>query len=228
MRDLVEFIIVIAGAIRPGLRSMLSRRNRRITLAVLVGGFTIAGANWIAMSMSPGESFMGLGDQGASGAVIAPVYGGIVTGLLAGFGKRPLYADAKAGTLAAFAGVTLLLVWAGIARATGDLPDGGIGFEKFGPISGAMFVLLIGSAYMFLTFPVAFVVIFTTRSFVPNNRHRYGWVSDDDDNPGLALVTPGPVNQGSLASASTARSRFRSTPPRYSSVPRRFMDAEAE
>ena len=224
MVELIESPVHAARGLDRGLRLAISPRNRRITIAVITGAFTIAVANWIAMSQAPGESTFGLGGSGFSGAVLAPLYGGLVTGLIAGFSRRPLHADAKAGTLTAFAGVALLLIWASIARVTGDLPAGGAGFEKFGPISGLMFVLVIGFANSFFSFPAAFVVMFVSRSFVPENKHRYGWVSDDDDNPGVALLTPGPVNQPDLSHASTARSRFRSDEPRYSKIPRRFID----
>ncbi len=229
MRDLVElFGLAITGTWN-GLQQTVTPRNRRITLAVLLGGLTIAVANWVAMSQPAGESVFGLGDQGAAGSVFAPVYGGIVTGLVSGFSRRPLYADAKAGTFVAFVGMALLLIWTGVARANGNLPDGGIGFERFGPVSGFMFVLVIGSANAFLTFPTAFIVTFVSRSFMPNNRHRYGWLSGDDDNPGIALVTPGPArDQGDLSGLSTAVSRFSQSPPRYSKIPRRFLDVEPE
>ncbi len=229
MRELVELIaLAIVGTVN-GLKSAVSAHNRRITAAVLIGGFTTAGANWLAMSQPVGESVIGLGPQGASGAVFAPVYGGIITGLIAGFNKRPLYADGRAGTFAGFAGMAMLLIWVGIARATGELPDGGAGFERFGPISGIMFVLVVGSANMFFTFPTAFLVMFATRSVVPNNRHRYGWLNADGDNPGIALVTPGPQGkQSDLLRHSTAFSRFSQTPPRFSKIPRRFLDVERE
>lgn len=229
MRELVELIALAIKATAVGLRSSVSPRNRRITLAVLVGGMTIAGANWVAMSQPMGESLLGLGPQGAAGAVFAPVYGGIVTGLIAGFSRRPLYADARAGTFAAFVGMAMLLAWTGVARANGTLPDGGAGFERFGPISGTMFVLVVGSANVFVTFPTAFVVMFASRSFVPNNRHRYGWLSADEDNPGLVYVTPGPRRyQPDLSRSSTAYSRFNQSPPRFSKIPSRFLDVEPE
>ncbi len=228
MRQLVELIpLTISGAIT-GLRLSLTRHNRRITLAVLAGGLTIAVANWIAMYQADGESFMGLGPGGTAGTILAPIYGGVVTGAIAGFSRRPLHADAKAGTFAAFLGTAMLLIWTGIARANGDLPDGGAGFEKFGPFSGTMFVLIVGSANMFLTFPSAFIVMFVSRSFLRDNKHRYGWVSDDEENPGLVYVTPGPRDQADLSRASTAYSRFNQSQPRFSKIPRRFLDAKPE
>lgn len=228
LREIVELIArAVAGSFK-GARNAVSAHNRRITAAILIGGFTIAGANWLAMSQPVGKSFLGLEQQGAA-VVFAPVYGGIVAGLIAGFSKRPLYADGKVGTFAAFAGIAMLLVWTAIARATGDLPDGGAGFERFGPISGILFVLVIGSANVFITFPTAFVVMFASRSVVPNNRHRYGWLLADEENPGIAYVTPGPQgNQPDLSRHSTAVSRFNQAPPRYSKIPKRFLDLGPE
>lgn len=229
MRLIVELIArAITGTLK-GIRLAVSRRNRRITAAVFIGGFTIAAANWVAMSQPVGESILGLGPRGASGAFFAPVYGGIVTGLVAGFSRRPLYADAKAGTFAGFAGIVMLAIWIAIARSNGNLPAGGEGFERFGAVSGIMFVLVIGSANVFITFPTAFVVMFASRSIMPNNRHRYGWLHSDEENPGIAYVTPGPKgDQGDLSHRSTAFSRFNHAAPRFSQVPRRFIDVEPE
>ena len=57
----------------------------------------------------------------------------------------------------------------------------------------------------------------------------YGWQSDDDENPGIAFVAPGPGRQQpDLRSKSTAFSRFNDAPPRFSKIPRRFVDAEPE
>lgn len=229
MRDLVSLILQTFQAAVTGLRTALAPGNRRLTAAVVLGGATIAAANWFAMSKPPGESVAGLGPDSAAGALFAPMYGGIVAGLVAGFSKRPLYADGRVGTLAAFAGMAMLLVWVGVVRLTGDLPESGLGFTRFGPISGAMFVLVIGAANTFITFPTAFLVIFASRSVVPNNKHRYGWLQDDDDNPGLHYVTPGPTEpQGDLRRHSTAYSRFKEAPPRFSKIPRRFIDGRRE
>jgi len=229
MGELILLVRIAFEAAIDGTRRASSRRNRRISFAVLAGGLTIAVANWIAMSQPAGAGMIGLGTTGSAGTVVAPLYGGIVTGLIAGFNRRPLYADGKAGTLAAFVGIGILLAWVSIARVMGNLPEGGIGFERLGPISGIAFVLVIGFMNSFFAFPAAFVVMFVSRSFVPNNRHRYGWVSEDPDNPGLAFVTPGPgPDQPDLSRHSTAVSRFRREPTRYSKIPRRFLDDEAE
>lgn len=229
MRDLIRIIPLSIVGLVNGVRIALRPRNRQVTAAVLIGGFTIAGANWLAMSQGQGESVAGLGPESAAGAVLAPAYGGVVAGLIAGFSKRPIYADGRVGTFAAFAGMAMLLVWVGIARLTGDLPESGEGFLRFGPFSGIMFVLIIGMANAFITFPTAFLVMFATRSMVPNNKHRYGWLTDDEDNPGLVYVTPGPNKpQGDLSRHSTAYSRFRQEPPTFSRIPRRFRDMDGE
>lgn len=229
MGELVQIVREIATASVNGVRAALSARNRRVTAAVLTGGATIAAANWIAMSQSAGESVLGLGPGSAAGAVFAPMYGGVVTGLVAGLSRRPVYADGRAGTFAAFAGMAMLLIWIGVVRITGDLPDEGAGFGRFGPISGVMFVLVIGAANVFITFPTAFLVIFTSRSLIPNNKHRYGWLAEDPENPGISYVTPGPSEeQPDLRSKSTAYSRFSEDNPRFSKIPRRFLDAEPE
>ena len=201
-------------------------RNRRITLAIIAGALTIAAANWLAMVRPAGESILGLGSDSASGAFYAPLYGGLVTGAIAGFSRRPLHADGRAGTYAAFLGMLFLLIWVGFIRVTGELPDGSTGFNRFGPFSGAMFVLIIGSANVLITFPIAFMVTFLSRAIIPNNRNRYGWLVDDDYDPALDYVTPGPTQQKDLTSSSTARSRFQSAPPRYSRIPARFRDSE--
>ncbi len=229
MRELLQLISLTLRSAIFGFRTAIAPGNRRITAAVLIGGATIAAANWLAMTQGPGDSVAGLGPDSAAGAIFAPMYGGIVAGLIAGFSKRPVFADGRVGTLAAFAGMAMLLVWVGIARLTGDLPESGVGFNRFGPFSGVMFVLIIGSANTFITFPTAFLVMFASRSVVPNNKHKYGWLTDDDENPGIHFVTPGPTEpQGDLSAHSTARSRFDQSPPRYSRIPRRFIDGNRE
>lgn len=225
---------LISGAVS-GLTAAVSQRNRQVTVAVLLGGATIAAANWFAMSRPEGEAVIGLGSNSASGALVAPAYGGIVTGAIAGFTRRPVYADGRAGTYAAFTGVVLLMVWVIFTRFTGELPAGSAGFERFGPLSAAMFTLIIGAANVFVTFPTAFVIIFAIRSIVPNNRHRYGWLADDDDDLGLDygatavnIIPTSSAARGDISRRSTAFSRFNQTPPRFSKVPSRFLDVERE
>ena len=218
MSDFLNLVKLIARKSR----STLQGRNRRITIAVLAGGATIAAVDWLSMSHQPGEPAIGLiGRDTATGTIIAPAYGGAVTGIIAGLSRRPVYEDGRAGTFAAFTGVFFFLAAVLLVRSYGDLPAGGEAFSGLGiaALLGPAF-LVIGFANMFVAFPAAFIMSFVLRSIMPGNENKYGWQSDDPDNPGLVYVTPGPPSS-STALISTAFSRFSSTPSRFSAIPPR-------
>lgn len=230
MKDIVDTLSAGLSSFKSGITEALSERNRQVTFAVLIGGATIAAANWIAMSRPENEAVFGLGHGSASGALFAPLYGGLVTGAVAGFSRRPVYADARAGTFAAFTGMIFLMALVTFTRFTSDLPATSEGFENLGPVSAILFVVVIGAANVFITFPTAFLVMFTSRSLIPNNKHRYGWLNtEDDDNPGLVPLTAVVrSNSTDYSQHSTAFSRFSQSPPRFSRVPGHFLDVKPE
>jgi hypothetical protein len=158
-----------------------------------------------------------------TGGLIAPALGGLVTGSILAYAKRPVHMDSAAGTYAAFAGVLGLIIIVVNARLTGGLPENGAGFEKFGPFSLVLFLALIGGFNMMVCFPVTFAVIFTVRTVMPGNINKYGWVDDQ----GLEYVTPGPP-PSSGERLSTARSRFGQPAVRYSEIPRRHRHGGEE
>ena len=81
MREFITFISQVFDAAVTGIRTAIAPENRRVTAAVMLGGLTIAAANWFAMSKPSGESVAGLGPDSAAGALFAPMYGGVVAGL---------------------------------------------------------------------------------------------------------------------------------------------------
>ena len=194
---------------------VLSPRNLRYNLAILAGAATIAMVNWLAMSQSNNA----LGDSMPVGGLIAPALGGLVTGAILAYSKRPAYMDGAAGTYAAFGGVLALIFIVVIARLTDSLPADGVGFEKFGPISLIFFFALVGGFNMAVCFPITFGLIFLVRTAMPGNEHKYGWVDDTD----LEYVTPGPPSSAASNGQSTARSRFKPQPIRYSKIPARHQ-----
>lgn len=192
---------------------VFSPKNLRYNFAVIAGAATIAIINWLAMSQSGNG---GLASSLPVGGIVAPALGGLITGAVLAYSKRPAYLDGAAGSYAAFAGIFALIAAVAVARFTGGLPENGTGFERFGPISLIFFFALVGAFNMAISFPITFVTIFLVRMAMPGNEHRYGWVDDTD----IDYVTPVqalPKGNG----LSTAVSRFNPGPVQFTQIPAR-------